>query len=277
MGDGGARSVGLVGAGAMAQALLHGLLAGGALPPQRLSVSNRGDRGRLSQAAALGVHTTGDKAELCRRSDVILLAVKPKDAFAACRQLRPHLEERHLIVSVVAGLRRDVLRSQLGAHRRIMRAMPNTGSVIGASATAIARDGDPDDLWQATELLSVLGPVEVVDEAQLDAVTALSGSGPAYIYLLIEAMIAAGVAEGLPEAVARSLTLQTALGAARMAVETGRRPEELRQQIASPGGTTVAALQVLEGHRLRQTVGLAVRRAKERASAIGRTFDEASG
>ncbi len=272
-----ARGIGLIGAGAMAQALLHGLLAGGAVPPQRLAVTNRGDPGRLGQAARLGVYTTGDKADICRRSDVILLAVKPKDAFEACRQLRPHLEERHLVVSVAAALRRSQLQAELGGHPRVVRAMPNTGSVIGASATAIARGGDPDDARAAMGLLSALGPVEMVEEEQFDAVTALSGSGPAYIYLLIEAMIAAGVAEGLPEDVARALTLQTALGAARMAAESGRQPEELRRQITSPGGTTLAALQVLEGHKMRQTVGLAVRRAKERAAEIGRTLDAAQG
>ncbi len=271
------RGVGLIGAGAMAQALLHGLLAGGALAPECLAVTNRGDRGRLREAERLGVHATVDKADVCRRSDVLILAVKPKDALEASRQLRPFLDARHLVVSVVAGLRRRGLQAALGDHHRVVRAMPNTGSVIGASATALAREGDPSDVRTAARLLATLGPVELVAEEQLDAVTALSGSGPAYVYLLIEAMIAAGVAEGLPADVARALTLQTALGAARMAVESGAEPAELRRQISSPGGTTLAALQVFEGHELRETVRLAVRRAKERAAEIGATLEAAQG
>ena len=272
MADEGARGVGVIGAGAMAQALLRGLLAGGGLPPQRIAVANRGDRVRLGQAAELGVHTTVDKGEVCRRSDVIVLAVKPKDALEACNQLREHLRPDHLVVSVAAGLGSGVLRRELGDHRHVVRAMPNTGSVISASATAVAHEGDPGDVRRAASLLESLGPIELVPEAQLDAVTALSGSGPAYVYLLIEAMIAAGVAEGLPEDVARALTLQTALGAARMACESGLRPDELRRQIASPGGTTVAALQVLEQREIRLAVHDAVHSARERAREIAEAF-----
>ena len=270
----GAEGVGVIGAGAMAQALLRGLLAGGILPPQ-IAVTNRGDLGRLRQAERLGVHATTDKADVCRRADVLILAVKPKDAREACEELRPHLGEHHLVVSVAAGLRREVLQEALGGHLRVVRAMPNTGSVIGASATALAREGDPGDVHAAARLLASLGPIEVVPEQQLDAVTALSGSGPAYVYLLIEAMIEAGIAEGLPEDVARALTLQTALGAARMAMESGRRPQELRQQIASPGGTTVAAMQVLEQHDVRLAVHRAVHRAKERSLEIAETYGAA--
>jgi len=262
-------SVGVIGAGAMGQALLRGLGAGGAAVPPDLWVTNRGDAVRLGQAASCGARV-GDKGRICREAEVLLLAVKPKDVPQACRELAPHLRPGHLVVSVAAGVPRSALQERLGGHRRVVRAMPNTGSVIGASATAVAKGPDADDVRRAAVLLSCLGPVHLVPEEQMDAVTALSGSGPAYVYLLIEAMIDAGVAVGLSSDVARSLALQTALGAARMAMESGQRPQELRRAIASPGGTTVAALQVLERRGLREAVGEAVARASERAAEIAR-------
>lgn len=262
--------VGLVGAGSMAQAVAHGLIESGRVAAADIFVNNLRNPERLRRIVALGAQHAEDKGSLCTHADLIVLTVKPKDVAAACAELVPHIAPRHLVISLAAGVASDFVASALGGHARVVRAMPNTSSAIRASATAIAvsRHAPPEDVRLAQELLGVLGPVQVVGEHQMDAVTALSGSGPAYVYLMLESLIEAGVAAGLARSVAHALALQTVYGASRMALESGVEPEELRQRVASPGGTTVAALGVFEEAGFRDTVVRAVRRAQERAGEI---------
>lgn len=265
------RRVGFVGAGSMSQALVQGLVGGGVLPPENVIVTNR----RNAEVLALlqsrwGVRVTRDKAEVAGSSDVLVLAVKPADMGRALEEIRGHVRSNQVVISVAAGIPLAAVERQLPQGTPVIRAMPNTSSRIGASATAIApgRWADPDSLALARAVFQTVGHVTVVPEEYLDAVTAVSGSGPAYIYLVIETLIGAAERLGLPRDTARELVVQTVLGAARMVSETGADPAELRRQVTSPNGTTAAALQVLEERGFQEALAAAVARAAQRAREL---------
>ncbi|MCL6520815.1 MAG: pyrroline-5-carboxylate reductase [Firmicutes bacterium] len=263
--------LGLVGAGEMAEALLAGLVGGGRLRPERILVNNRSNRARLEHLAAhWGVRATREKAALAE-ADLLVLAVKPADAAEALAQLRPHVREGAALVSVVAGLPTEAILARLGRELPVVRAMPNTPSRVGEGATALAagRLAGPRELALARQLFAGVGRVVEVGEEALDAVTGLSGSGPAYVFLLLEALIAAGVKEGLEYGVARELALQTVFGAAKMALERGEDPARLREEVTSPNGTTMAGLAALEQRGFRQALEAAVGRAAARARELG--------
>jgi pyrroline-5-carboxylate reductase len=270
----GMETVGLVGAGALADALVGGLLAAG-LPPHRLWVAYRSPGPRVERFRAAGLHVTQDKAEVAAAARTLVLLVKPADAAAALAELRDLVRPDHRILSCMAGVSTAYIEGALGGQRtRVLRAMPNLGAAVGASATALAagRFADAEDRQAARELLAALGDVVEVDEDLMDAVTAVAGSGPAYVYYLMEALGDAARALDLPAAVARRLILQTVFGAAKLALESGRPPADLRQAVSSPGGTTVAALEVLEACGFRGAVEAAVRRAAQRSRELGRQW-----
>ena len=266
------KTIGFIGAGAMAEALAGGLIAAG-VTRTRLLAADVDEARRQRVESALEIRTTADNAELVERSDVVVLAVKPN-------VVGPVLEElfstgsvdptRSLWISIAAGVRIATLESQLSAAARIVRAMPNTPALIRSGATALcgnARVGG-EDLAAARSLFDSVGITwRAPAEELLDAVTGLSGSGPAYVFAFLEALIEAGVAVGLPRDAAAQLAEQTVYGAARLARESDRSPAELRQQVSSPGGTTLAGLEQLEAldfaGALRKAVAAATRRARE--------------
>ncbi|MDI3299146.1 MAG: pyrroline-5-carboxylate reductase [Bacillota bacterium] len=263
--------LGLVGAGEMAEALIAGLVGSGRLEPGRILVNNRSNRARLEHLRSRwGVRTTQEKAALAE-AEVLVLAVKPADAAEALAQLRPHVRDGAALVSVVAGLRTEAVLARLGRDLPVVRAMPNTPSRVGEGATALAagRLAGERELALARQLFAGVGRVVEVEEGALDAVTGLSGSGPAYVFLLLEALIDAGVKQGLEYAVARELALQTVFGAAKMARERGEDPARLREEVTSPNGTTVAGLAALEQGGFRQALEAAVGRATARARELG--------
>ncbi len=267
------RTVGLVGAGSMAQALVAGWLGGRpSLPAGAVWACNRSRDDRLAALAAMGVCVTRDRAELCAAAPTIVLAVKPVDAAAALRALAPHLSEaRHLIISLVAGLPSQAIGELCRLPGLpVVRAMSNTPSAVASAATAIAAGpaATAEHLETARSLLSAVGDVIVVEEGDLAAVTALSGSGPAYVYLLMEALHLAAGRMGLAPEVGRRLTAQTVFGAAKLALASEHGPRELVRQVASPGGTTVAALEVLDARGFSQALVDAVLRAAERAGEL---------
>jgi len=270
------KTIGFIGAGAMAEALAGGLLAAGVARP-RLLAADVDEARRQRVESALEIRTTADNAELVEHSDVVVLAVKPN-------VVGPVLEElfgagsvdptRSLWVSIAAGVRIAALESQLSGAARIVRAMPNTPALIRCGATAYcgnARAGD-EDLAAARSLFDSVGiSWQAPAEELLDAVTGLSGSGPAYVFAFLEALIEAGVGVGLPRDVAAQLAEQTLYGAARLARESDRSAAELRQQVSSPGGTTLAGLEQLDtldlAGALREAVAAATRRARELGEA----------
>ena len=262
------RTVGTVGAGNMAEAILHGLLQAG-LRPDQLMASDPDPARREHVTTHLGVPTTDSNAEVSAFAELVVLAVKPGQLEAAASTL-PR-DSGPLFVSIAAGVTLATLRRHLGASARVVRAMPNTPALIGEGITAIAADpaADPADLERAESVLRAVGKVLRVPESQLDPVTGLSGSGPAYVYLFIEALTEAGIHEGLSAAAARDLAVQTTLGAARMVQTSGEHPAVLRERVTSPGGTTVAGLAALEDGGLRAAIMAAVRAATARSRELG--------
>jgi len=260
--------MGFIGAGSMAEAMVAGLVSAGVTFAPSIVVTNRSRQERLDMLALRwGVRATRSKAEVCASSDVVVLATKPADIPTALEQLRGLVTGRHLVVSVAAGIPCSLVEKGLGEGIPVIRAMPNTSCHVKESATAIARGRWSNDEHEevARTIFGAVGQVVTVPEEWLDAVTGLSGSGPAYVYLLMEALAEAGVEVGLSPEVSRLLTRQTVLGAARMVLETGEDPALLRRKVTSPNGTTMAALKVLEEMGFVSALREAVRRATARS------------
>jgi pyrroline-5-carboxylate reductase len=252
----------------MAEAILRGLVRAG-LDPARLIASDPDPARRKLVSGELGVRVTQSNAEVARAAQVVVLAVKPQALEAAAATLPP--DARPLYVSIVAGAPLARLAQLLGEGTRVVRSMPNTPALIGAGITALAAPASlsPEDLALAEAVLSSVGRIVRLPESALDAVTGLSGSGPAYVYLFIEALTEAGVREGLAAGVARELAIETVLGAARLARESGEHPAVLRERVTSPGGTTIAGLAALEAGGFRAAVLAAVRAATARSREVG--------
>ena len=267
------KSIGFVGAGSIAEALIRGLLSAPLVKPEQIAVCNRSNTARLQELEKrYDVRIIRDKDRLVRVSDVLVLATKPKDSAHALAEIGRLSLQGRVVISVVAGVRTDSVERLLGEGVQVVRAMPNTSCHVRESATAISsgRSAGEQALQLAVELFSCVGKVSLVPEEMLDPVTGLSGSGPAYVYLLMEAMIEGGVQQGLPPGVSRDLAVQTVLGAAKMAAETGEDPELLRHRVTSPGGTTLAGLQVLAERGFNSAVTQAISRATARSRELGR-------
>jgi len=274
-----------LGAGSLAQALIRGFLAAGILAPDDIRVTNRSSQERLDEVAREGVATYRTKRTALADARTIILATKPADAPACLAQCRPILESGYLLaddagwdaggplpllVSVVAGLGTAAIEALVPPGLPVVRAMPNTSCGVRESATALAvgRWAGPEHLAAARRLFEAVGLVVELDESQMNAMTALAGGGPAYVYLMIEAMTEAGVRLGLDPDLAHRLSLQTLRGAAATLAATGETPAELRRKVTSPGGTTMAALAVLEQAGFKQGVVAAIGRAAERAGEL---------
>ena len=233
-----------IGAGNMAKAIFGGLIANG-YPAERIWASEP-DADKLTEHTALGMRTTTDNNEAVAASDVVILAVKPQILKGVCEAMAGSVQQKQpLIISVAAGIMAPSLDAWLGGHCAIVRCMPNTPALVQTGASGLYANNrvTSEQRQQAEQILSAVGIAVWVDaEGQLDAVTAVSGSGPAYYFLFMEAMIDAGKKLGLSEEVATQLTLQTALGAARMAQESDVEPAELRRRVCSPNGTTERAI-----------------------------------
>jgi len=266
--------IGFIGAGAMAEALVGGLRAAG-IPGANLWAADP-DPGRCRRLADRHqVHTTDDNAEVMRHSDVMVIAVKPAVVVPALAALASNPDAdvtRPLWISIAAGVTLARLGNALASQARIVRAMPNTPALVQAGATALCGNAlaTPADLAAARSLFDGVGiSWEAPAEELLDAVTGLSGSGPAYVFVFLEALGDAGVRMGLPRDAAFELACQTVYGAAKLALETGRHPAELADQVTSPGGTTAAGLERLEAGGLRAAVHEAVAAATRRSRELG--------
>ena len=262
------KSVAFIGAGNMAEAIARGLLAAGMTAAQ-LKAADPAPAARERFSQQLGIAATTSNAEAVSGAELVVLAVKPQHLASALSPLGA--SEENLFVSIVAGATSQRLRAALGPEARLVRCMPNTPALIGVGISALASDtgASEAELRSAEAVLGAVGRVVRVPESLMDAVTGLSGSGPAYVYLVIEALTEAGVREGLPLDTARQLATQTVLGAAQMVAETGDSPAALRERVASPGGTTIAGLAALEQRGLRAALFEAVRAATARSRELG--------
>lgn len=267
-----ARWIGFLGAGQMATALAVGWKATGLLDPKTALASDPFAPARERFTTATGIRAVEENLEVAAAGDVLILAVKPQTMADVLVGLRPKLEPRHLVISIAAGVTLERLTAGLGESVRLIRVMPNTPCLVGASASAFAvgAKATVEDAKLAAELFGAVGEAVAVPEKLLDAVTGLSGSGPAFVYVIIEALADGGVRMGLPRDVALRLAAQTVLGAAKMVLETGQHPGLLKDAVASPGGTTIAGLHALERGGLRATLMNAVEAAAQRSEELGK-------
>lgn len=258
----------IFGAGVMGETLLSGLLRAGRRPDDLVITERNPDRGRLlSEKYGVRVLSNTEAAEA---AETLVLVVKPQDMAALLDEIRDHVHPGNTVVSLAAGITTEFLESRLPEGSSVVRVMPNTPALVdqGMSGIAPGRHCTDDHLAEAESLLSSCGKVVRLEEKHLDAVTAISGSGPAYIFYVVEAMIEAGVVLGLPRATSTELVVQTLYGAATMLRETGEHPTVLREQVSSPGGTTVAALRQLDDHKVRAAFVNAIEAAAARSKQL---------
>lgn len=263
--------IGFIGAGQMAAALAKGFAAAGLAGPKNLVAADPSASAMQDFAATTGAATAADNRKLVASADVVFLAVKPQQMPDVLAEIGGAIGDK-LVVSIAAGVRLDTLAAGLGDKTRLIRVMPNTPCLIGRGASgyclsprATAADGE-----LVNRLLSASGAAFEVQEKLLDAVTGLSGSGPAFVFMIIEALSDGGVSMGLPRHIATALAAHTVRGAAELLIETGRHPGQLKDSVASPGGTTIAGIQALERGGLRAALIAAVQAAAERSIELGR-------
>jgi pyrroline-5-carboxylate reductase len=266
------KKVAFLGAGNMGEAIIKGLLQTGLVPASSIAATDaRADR--LQQMTRqYGIRAAGSNRELVAEADVVILAVKPQIIGAVVQEVAGAVDRGKLLISVAAGVPVAALRAALGKPARLIRVMPNTPALVLEGVTAIARaEGlETGDLELAQELFGAVGRVVLLEEDHLDAVTGLSGSGPAYVAIVVEALADGGVKMGLDRATAMTLATQTVLGSARLLIETGAHPGQLKDMVSSPGGTTIAGIAALEEGGIRRTLIGAVERATLRSRELGR-------
>jgi len=262
-------TIALLGVGMMGENLLAGLLAGGVPAADIVGTDVRPER-QQQIAETHGVRVVADNTEAVRGADTVVVIVKPYDVAAVLDGISGTLEPGALVVSLAAGVELAVLEAHLPASQPVVRVMPNTPALVDQGMAAIAAGAHCDEqhLVEAEELLATVGRVLRVEEKHLDAVTAVSGSGPAYVFYVAEAMIEAGVFLGMPRATATELVVQTLYGSATMLRETGEHPSVLRENVTSPGGTTVAALRTLDDHKVRAAFISALEAARDRSHEL---------
>jgi pyrroline-5-carboxylate reductase len=259
---------GFIGGGNMAEAIIKGLIAGG-VPVADLAVSEPSEQRRNLLSQRYGIQVTCDNEALCQMSDTIVLAVKPQVSGAALKEVAQAFSTQKLFISIMAGVKCAAIEEQLGAGARVVRVMPNTPALVLEGATAICRGSfaTDDDLSLARRIFDLVGATCIVDEKLMDAVTGVSGSGPAYVLTFIEALSDAGVKHGLTREVATTLAAQTVFGTAKLLIETHEHPAVLKSNVASPGGTTIAAMHSLDRDGFRaatiNAVDVCVARSKE--------------
>ena len=267
------RTLGFLGAGNMAEALVRGVLKSELVPASRVVACDIAPERRKLFEDDLGVRTVDSLTGVVDAADVLFLCVKPQQADAVLGEIAASfIPDRHLLASIAAGVTTGRMEGKLPAGARVVRSMPNTPMLVGLGAACICpgQHAREEDLAIVEQLLSSAAIVMRVTEPMMDAVMGLSGSGPAYLFYLAEAMVDAGVAEGFSRAEALKLAARTCLGAAKMLEATGESPEELRRRVTSPNGTTQAAVERLDAHEVKANITAAIRRAAERSRELGR-------
>ncbi len=261
----------VIGSGNMAEALVRGVLRAGLFPPDAIAASDVLEERLRVFREQFGVATGTDNAAAAGKADLVLLAVKPQVMGQVLEGLAPAVD-RQLVISIAAGIPTYTIEARFPRPVRVVRVMPNTPALVleGASALCAGAHATAGDLAVARALFEAVGRAVVLDETAMDAVTGLSGSGPAYIFVIIEALADAGVRVGLSRDVAQLLAAQTVLGSAAMVLETGKHPAALKDMVASPGGTTIAGLHALEAGGLRAALLDAVEAAAARSRELGR-------
>lgn len=265
--------IGFIGCGNMGSSMVKGILNSGLSTPDHIIASTRTQSASNRLSASLGIRAAADNAQVAKDSDIIFLAVKPHLYKAVIKEIRDFIDDTKLIVAIAAGVSHSKLNGFFKKQVKIVRAMPNTPAMVLEAMSALAPNEEvsPQELAIVVSLFESFGQTEIVPESLMDAVTGVSGSSPAYVYMFIEAMADAAVADGMPRAQAYKFAAQSVYGAAKMVLETGTHPGELKDAVCSPGGTTIAAVAKLEEKGLRNAVISAqrccVKKSKEMSKA----------
>ena len=264
------KTIGFIGAGNMAEAMIRGLLRGKVFAPQNVVASAPREERRRELAETYGIRAVEDNREAARQA-IVVLSVKPQILARVLDEVADAVDAEALVISIAAGVPVAAIQAKLPGGTRVVRAMPNTPALVEAAATALARGehARESDLDDAKRIFDAIGLTVVLDESQLDAVTGLSGSGPAYVFLILEALSDAGVKVGLSRRNAQLLAAQTLLGSAKLLLETNEHPGRLKDMVTSPGGTAITGLHTLENGGLRTTLMNAVEAATKRSRELG--------
>ena len=267
------KKIAFLGAGSMAEALIAGMIKKGATAPRDLWVSNRSNDTQLKRLEEhYGITPCRDMLSLLMDADIVVIAVKPKDVYTVLQQAKPYLTNSMLLISVAAGVSTQTLEAIIENSMPIIRAMPNTSAAVGKSATALSGNTfiNSNDLALAKEIFKTVGMVVFTEEEKMNAVTGLSGSGPAYIYYLIEAMQQSARQIGLEQEEAQNLIIQTLMGAAEMVHSSDKSPQTLRSEVTSPGGTTEAGTRILEHHGVKKAFIECIKEATLQSERMGK-------
>jgi pyrroline-5-carboxylate reductase len=265
-------TLGFIGAGNMAEALIKGVLNAKFATAQQIRVFDPVEERRVYIFDGYGISALASNRELAQQAEILVLAVKPQQLDSVLEEIKGHLKAETLLISIVAGVKLKRISDALGGHSRLVRVMPNTPALVGAGAAGLyfPPQLERPDRDKALEIFRGVGLAEEIEKEELmDAVTGLSGSGPAYGFMMIEAMADGGVLGGLPRNVAQKLAAQTLLGAAMMVLTSGIHPGKLKDMVASPGGTTIEGIKVLEEKGLRRALLTAVEAATRRSRELG--------
>lgn len=268
------KTIVFVGAGSMAQAMIQGWMKEGSVSPEDLFVMNKSDRKKLtSLKEKYGIQLVCAERKILKKADLVILAMKPKDVKAGMKAIESFLPPTAVVLSIIAGVPMQTIENGLG-KRSICRCMPNTSATIGMSASAVAWNNqmENEQKKEILHLLQAIGTVNEVEEDQLHVVTALAGSGPAYIYYLVEAFEKAAVASGLNQQVARELLVQTITGSAEMLKQSNKSPEVLRKQVTSPGGTTEAGIKALQDKHFQEILAFCLKEAELRSQELEKRY-----
>ena len=266
--------IGFIGAGNMAEALIRGLLSSKLCSPDRVMASTPRQERARELTDRFAIVATTDNTKVARESDIVVVAVKPQILSPVLAEIKDSVRGDALVVSVAAGVPLAALESRLSPGTRVIRTMPNTPALVDAGATALSpgKHATEDDMAAARRIFDAVGITVALPESQLDAVTGLSGSGPAYMFLILEALSDAGVKVGLSRRNAQLLAAQTVLGSAKLLLETGEHPGRLKDMVTSPGGTAITGLHTLENGGVRTTLIHAVESATNRSRELGKAF-----
>jgi len=265
--------IAVIGAGNIGRALIGGVLHAHEFDPDRIRATRRNPSSLEALRTQFpGIRTESDNGTAVEDATVVVLAIKPKNAPSVIEEIRSHVSDNAMIISVLAGLTTEAIKKAFGRNLPVVRSMPNTPMIVDEGATAIAGGSlaTDDHLRIARQIFEAVGRVEVVPEYIMDAVTGLSGSGPAYVYMFIEALTDGGVKQGIPRKQAFRLAAQTVYGAAKLVIESGKHPAILRDEVTTPGGTAIAAVADLESHGLRTMLINAVATATGRSEELSR-------
>jgi pyrroline-5-carboxylate reductase len=265
------KTTAVIGAGNMGGALISGLVESGLMPPESVTAVDIDDDILLGHESRLGVATSKDAGTAVKGKDVVVLSLKPQIWKSVVDPIVGSFEDTHLVISIMGGVQGKAIESALGKSVPVVRAMPNICALVGEAVTGIAggQYAEENHLDLAEAVLKSVGETVRLQESQMDAVTGLSGSGPAYVYTIIDALADGGVKVGLPKPIALKLAAQTVYGAAKMVMESGEHPSVLKDRVTTPGGTTIAGLAVMEGSGVRAALMAAVEAATKRSEELG--------